>query len=86
MIFQDPMTSLNPYLTIERQLTEVLVTHRGMSRSEARQAAVDMLERVQIPEADRRIGHLSLRVLRRHAPARHDRHGAALPAGAADRR
>ena len=31
MIFQDPMTSLNPYLTIERQLTEVLVTHRGMS-------------------------------------------------------
>jgi oligopeptide/dipeptide ABC transporter, ATP-binding protein, C-terminal domain len=57
MIFQDPMTSLNPYLTIERQLTEVLETHRGMSSKEARQAAVDMLERVQIPEADRRISH-----------------------------
>jgi len=57
MIFQDPMTSLNPYLTIERQLTEVLVTHRAMSRGAARAAAVDMLERVQIPEADRRIGH-----------------------------
>jgi oligopeptide transport system ATP-binding protein len=57
MIFQDPMTSLNPYLTIERQLTEVLVTHRAMSRGAARTAAVDMLERVQIPEADRRIGH-----------------------------
>jgi len=57
MIFQDPMTSLNPYLTIERQLTEVLVTHRAMSRGAARAAAVDMLERVHIPEADRRIGH-----------------------------
>jgi oligopeptide transport system ATP-binding protein len=56
MIFQDPMTSLNPYLTIERQLTEVLVTHRNMSTREAREAAVVMLERVQIPEASRRIG------------------------------
>jgi oligopeptide transport system ATP-binding protein len=56
MIFQDPMTSLNPYLTIERQLTEVLVTHRHMSKHEARDAAVAMLERVQIPEADQRIG------------------------------
>src|SRR5215470_17529177 len=55
MIFQDPMTSLNPYLSIERQLTEVLETHRGMSGKEARRAAVEMLERVQIPEADRRI-------------------------------
>ena len=57
MIFQDPMTSLNPFLTIERQLTEVLVTHRQMSNREARDAAVSMLERVQIPEAERRIGH-----------------------------
>jgi len=57
MIFQDPMTSLNPYLTIERQLTEVLETHRGLKREEARQAAVEMLERVQIPEAARRISH-----------------------------
>jgi oligopeptide transport system ATP-binding protein len=55
MIFQDPMTSLNPYLTIERQLTEVLETHRGLSAREAREAAVAMLGRVQIPEADRRI-------------------------------
>src|SRR5215475_1217094 len=57
MIFQDPMTSLNPYLSIERQLTEVLVTHRQMSNREARDAAIRMLERVQIPEAERRIGH-----------------------------
>ncbi len=55
MIFQDPMTSLNPYLSIERQLTEVLETHRAMSAKQARSAAVAMLERVQIPEADRRI-------------------------------
>ena len=56
MIFQDPMTSLNPYLTIERQLTEVLVTHRHMSRQQARDAAIAMLERVQIPKAAERIG------------------------------
>ena len=56
MIFQDPMTSLNPYLTIERQLTEVLVTHRNMSRQQARDAAIAMLERVQIPKAAERIG------------------------------
>src|SRR5262249_60269211 len=55
MIFQDPMTSLNPYLSIERQLTEVLETHRGMSGKEARRASVAMLERVQTPEGDQRI-------------------------------
>jgi oligopeptide transport system ATP-binding protein len=56
MIFQDPMTSLNPYLTIERQLTEVMVTHRHMNRRQARDAAIAMLERVQIPKAAERIG------------------------------
>ncbi len=55
MIFQDPMTSLNPYLTINRQMTEVLVTHKGMSEADARRAAIAMLDRVQIPEAARRI-------------------------------
>jgi oligopeptide transport system ATP-binding protein len=54
MIFQDAMTSLNPYLRISRQMTEVLVTHRGMSESEARKAAIAMLDRVRIPEAKRR--------------------------------
>jgi oligopeptide transport system ATP-binding protein len=56
MIFQDPMTTLNPYLTIERQLTEVMVTHRHMTRRQARDAAIAMLERVQIPKAAERIG------------------------------
>ena len=54
MIFQDAMTSLNPYLRISRQMTEVLVTHRGMNESEARKAAIGMLDRVRIPEAKRR--------------------------------
>jgi oligopeptide transport system ATP-binding protein len=55
MIFQDPMTSLNPYLTVARQMTEVLVEHKGMSEKEARAAAVAMLDRVQIPEAHARL-------------------------------
>ncbi|MEE2775731.1 MAG: ABC transporter ATP-binding protein [Acidobacteriota bacterium] len=55
MIFQDPMSSLNPYLTIERQLTEVLELHQGMSRAQARPPAIEMLERVGIPEAAARM-------------------------------
>lgn len=54
MIFQDPMTSLNPYLTVERQLTEVLELHRDMSREEARGHCIEMLGKVGIPSpADR---------------------------------
>ena len=55
MIFQDPMTSLNPYLRVSRQLTEVLELHEGMSPGEARRSAITMMERVGIPEAARRI-------------------------------
>lgn len=55
MIFQDPMTSLNPYLTIERQMTEVLEFHKGMSRKDARVKAVQALDAVKMPEAARRI-------------------------------
>jgi oligopeptide transport system ATP-binding protein len=56
MIFQDPMTSLNPYLTVERQMTEVLEFHKGMTRSQARARSVQALDAVKIPEAARRIG------------------------------
>ncbi|MEX3759934.1 ABC transporter ATP-binding protein [Paraburkholderia phenoliruptrix] len=56
MIFQDPMTSLNPFLTIERQMTETLQLHRKMSRREARRRAIEALESVRIPDAARRIG------------------------------
>jgi oligopeptide transport system ATP-binding protein len=55
MIFQDPMTSLNPFLRVSTQLTEVLVKHRGMGKAEALEHAIEMLERVSIPDARKRI-------------------------------
>ncbi|MHC8492470.1 ABC transporter ATP-binding protein [Thalassospira sp. SM2505] len=55
MIFQDPMTSLNPYLKISKQMTEVLVEHRGMSEAEALKRAIAMLDRVGIPGAAQRV-------------------------------
>src|SRR4051794_34223494 len=56
MIFQDPMTSLNPVLTIGRQISEAVQTHLGMDKKAARARAVELLEQVGIPEAKRRIG------------------------------
>jgi len=55
MIFQDPMTSLNPYMRISEQMAEVLTHHRGMSKSDAIKESVSMLDAVQIPEAKSRI-------------------------------
>jgi len=55
MIFQDPMTSLNPVLNIERQMTEVLETHRKLKRRGAVVRAVELLELVGIPAAKRRL-------------------------------
>lgn len=55
MVFQDPMTSLNPFLRVDRQLTEVLEQHLKMPRRKALDAAVAMLERIRIPDAARRI-------------------------------
>ena len=54
MIFQEPMTSLNPVLTIGRQIAEALVLHRGTSRDEAARRTVDLLRLVRMPEAERR--------------------------------
>jgi oligopeptide transport system ATP-binding protein len=55
MIFQDPMTSLNPYLTIEKQMSEVAMHHQGLSRAEARSHAIEMLRAVRIPDPEERI-------------------------------
>jgi ABC-type glutathione transport system ATPase component len=56
MIFQEPMTSLNPVFTIERQLTDGLKVHRGLRRGEARARALQLLRNVRIPEPERRLG------------------------------
>jgi len=55
MAFQDPMTSLNPVLTIGRQLTEALELHKGMSRQEARHRAAELLSIVGIPQPTERL-------------------------------
>ncbi|HYI03256.1 MAG TPA: ABC transporter ATP-binding protein, partial [Reyranella sp.] len=55
MIFQEPMTSLNPLHTIERQVNEVLILHKGLTRSAARKRTLELLEQVGIPEAVNRL-------------------------------
>ena len=55
MIFQDPMTSLNPLYTVENQITEPLRIHRGMNKAEARKAALELLKRVEIPNPEARL-------------------------------
>src|SRR5205823_2769152 len=56
MIFQEPMTSLNPVLTIGHQIAEALVLHRGLSREDASGRAIDMLRLVRMPEPEHRVG------------------------------
>src|ERR1700746_3340898 len=55
MIFQEPMTSLNPVLTIGHQIAEALVLHRGLSREDAGVRAIEMLRLVRMPEPERRV-------------------------------
>lgn len=55
MIFQDPMTALNPFLTVEEQLIEVTMLHMGLNRKEASQHAIELLKKVGIPGAEKRI-------------------------------
>jgi oligopeptide/dipeptide ABC transporter ATP-binding protein len=55
MIFQDPMTSLNPTLTIGTQITEVLKRHLGMNKQQARKRAIELLDEVHIPNAAGRL-------------------------------
>jgi oligopeptide/dipeptide ABC transporter ATP-binding protein len=55
MVFQEPMTSLNPVLTIGEQIVEVLRAHRPMSRAQAWQQAIELCRRVRIPDAERKV-------------------------------
>ena len=72
------MTSLNPSFTVGDQIGEALMRHRGLRAKAARAAAIDMLERVRIASPARPRRRLSAQAVGRHAPARHDRHGAGL--------
>src|ERR1044072_315609 len=56
MIFQDPMTSLNPVHTIGKQLNEAILLHRDVTKKTARARALELLKAVGIPRAERRIG------------------------------
>ena len=55
MIFQEPMTALNPVFTVERQLTEGLIVHKGFSKSEAKKKALELMTMAKIPEPERRL-------------------------------
>jgi len=55
MIFQDPMTSLNPYMKVSDQMTEVLMLHKGMSKTQALAESLQMLDAVRIPDARSRL-------------------------------
>ena len=86
MIFQEPMTSLNPLFTVGHQIAEAIAVHQGVSRREAMRKAVEMLRRVSIPQPEQRAHSYPHQMSGRHAPARHDRHGAVLQSQGADRR
>ena len=80
IIFQEPMTSLNPVYTVGEQIAESLRLHEGLSRKDAMDRAVEMLQAGAHPDAGAAHRRLPAPVLRRHAPARDDRHRAGLQA------
>jgi len=57
MVFQDPMTSLNPVFSIRRQMTEGMIHHLGLSKADAEKRALEFLDAVGIPDAKRRLGN-----------------------------
>ena len=86
MIFQDPLSSMHPLYTVGNQIIEAYRIHNDVSKKQARAHAIDMLDRVGIPEPSTQGRRLPPPVLRRDAPARDDRDGALLRPRPADRR
>jgi len=81
MIFQEPMTSLNPVISIGRQLIEAIETHTTLPRAQARPRPQAALKAVRISQAERRrVQYTARNVGGLIAPARHDRHGACAEA------
>ena len=72
MIFQEPMTSLNPLKTIGNQIAETVILHQKVSQQEALGRAEEMLRRVQISSPGQRLREYPAPAQRRHAPARDD--------------
>src|SRR3546814_18415098 len=58
MIFQEPMTSLNPLHTVEKQINETLFLHKGMNRDQARRRTLELLKLVGIPDAAKRLSEI----------------------------
>ena len=82
IIFQDPMTSLNPTYTIGRQLMEAILLHTDRNRRQARERAVEMLKLVNVNEPEKRA--VPVRAVGRYAAARNDCYGAGVRAGHPD--
>jgi peptide/nickel transport system ATP-binding protein len=75
VIFQEPMTSLNPVFTIERQISETFMVHQNMTKKQAAKEAVKMLADVQIPNPEDVVKQYPPSALRWNASARHDSNG-----------
>ena len=86
MIFQEPMTSLNPAFTVGSQMAEVLTRHKGASRGDALDRAVALMRLVGITAPELRLGQFPHQLSGRLAPARDDRDGADVRPRAAGRR
>ncbi len=84
MIFQEPMVSLNPLHTLEKQLYEVLSIHRGMRKEAARAEILSCLDRVGIRNALKRLDNYPSSAFWRRTPACDDCHGPADAPGTAD--
>nr|WP_272903351.1 MULTISPECIES: ATP-binding cassette domain-containing protein [unclassified Sulfitobacter] len=84
MIFQEPMSSLNPCFTVGWQIREALRVHLGMGRRERQKRAIELFEQVGIPDPEKRLSAFPAPDVGRDEPACDDRHGDCLQAQAAD--